>query len=218
MKLKEKLSNLIEEIYSINSDIDCEIDSIKTANIIEIKKLQLENKELKAKVTYLELNKEGIEQKDDILFKQNEDLKQSIENLEGKLISKGNLLSEQKEENKHLKITLKLSKNKILELKDLYEQEKNKNYKTLESEELKQEIEKLKKENEQLKNISCTIVVDNDGKLDSLFNQKLKLENEKLKDILNEIHEICFSTWGAPLPYCEVRRLLNVIRKISKIG
>ena len=43
------------------------------------------------------------------------------------------------------------------------------------------ENEKLKKENEQLKNLSCTIVVGNDGKLDSLFNQKLKSENEKLK-------------------------------------
>lgn len=185
MELKEKLSNLIEEIYSINSDIE----SIKSSNYIETKKLQRENKELKEKVAYLELNKEGIEQKDDILFKQNEDLrekivylrkqilnyeygknaidmheknelikqnedlKQLIENLEGELTLKSNLLSEQKEENKHLKITLKLSKNKILELKDLYEQEKDKNYKTLESEELKQENRKLKEKMSIIKGI-----------------------------------------------------------------
>lgn len=108
-------------------------------------------------------------------------------------------------------------------LKDLYEQEKDKNYKTLESEELKQENEKLKKEiselellneklnkenkellltpantiteeldilkseneklkkeNEQLKNYYCHIVIDNDGKIDSFFNQELEQENEKL--------------------------------------
>lgn len=79
----------------------------------------------------------------------------------------------------------KLKKENV-KLKDLYEQEKNKNYKTLESEELKQENEKLKHENKQLKNLSCTIVVGNDGKLDSLFNQKLKTENEKLKKELRD--------------------------------
>lgn len=61
------------------------------------------------------------------LKRENQKLKESIENLEVKLILKDNLLSEQKEENKHLKNTLKLSSNEILELKDLYEQEKNKN-------------------------------------------------------------------------------------------
>lgn len=138
-------------------------------------------------------------------------------------------------------------------------------YLTLEIDKLKQENEKLngdkevlkdaleesnnyvaylEKENEQLKNLSCTIVVGNDGKLDSLFNQKLKSENEKLKqsienlegklilkgnllseqreeneklkNILNEIHEICDSTWGAKIPYFEVRSLLNKIRAISE--
>lgn len=77
-------------------------------------------------------------------------------------------------------------------------------------------ISSLKQENELLKE-----AIENlDGKLilkGNLLSEQ-KQENEKLKDILNEIHEICFSTWGAPLPYCEVRRLLNVIREISKIG
>lgn len=47
-------------------------------------------------------------------------------------------------------------------------------------------------------------------------NQDLEQENEKLKNILNEIHEICASTWGMQLPYFEVRSLLNKIRKISE--
>lgn len=51
----------------------------------------------------------------------------------------------------------------------------------IEKQKLKQENEKLKHENKELKNLSCTIVVGNDGKLDSSFNQKLKSENEKLK-------------------------------------
>lgn len=47
--------------------------------------------------------------------------------------------------------------------------------------EQKQENEKLKKENKQLKNLSCSIVINNEGKLDSLFNQNLKQDNEKLQ-------------------------------------
>lgn len=55
------------------------------------------------------------------------------------------------------------------------------------SEETKIRYNKISKENEQLKNLSCTIVVDNDGKLDSLFNQKLKSENEQLKEAIENL-------------------------------
>lgn len=82
-------------------------------------------------------------------------------------------------------------------------------------EELKQENEKLKQENKQLKNLSCSIVIDNDGKIDSLFNQELKQENEKLKNTLNEIYELCDATWGVKYSYFEIRSLLNKIRDIS---
>ena len=162
--------NYWKQVYHNQLDYNEKIINKKDKEIEELKDLYEQEKNKNYKT--LEL---------DELKQENEKLKESIEKLEGKLISKCNLLSEQKEENKHLKITLKLSKNKILELKDLYEQEKNKNYKTLESEELKK-------------------------------------ENEQLKDILNEIHEICVSSWGDPLPYFEVRSLLNKIRVISKIG
>lgn len=63
------------------------------------------------------------------LKRENEKLEESIENLGGTVSLKDNLLNEKNKE--------------IEELKYLYEQEKNKNYKTLESEELKQENEKL---------------------------------------------------------------------------
>lgn len=124
MELKEKLSNLIEEIYSINSDIE----SIKNSSYIEIKSLQRENKELKAKVAYLELNKEGIEQKDDILFKQNEDLKEKIAYLRKKILNyeygknsidreeKKDLMQEIKELEQELKISNKARKQLRTEL------------------------------------------------------------------------------------------------------
>lgn len=52
---------------------------------------------------------------------------------------------------------------------------------------LQNENEKLKQENEQLKNISCSIVIGNDGKLDSLFNKQLRKENEQLKESIENI-------------------------------
>lgn len=89
--------------------------------------------------------------------------------------------------------------------------------------ELKKENEILKQDSEEVKiryNKILEEIEKLDGKLilkDNLLSEQ-KQVNKKLKNILNEIHEICFSIWGAPLPYCEVRRLLNVIREISKIG
>lgn len=71
----------------------------------------------------------------------------------------------------------------------------------------KQKVDDLKKE-------LCDSKNGLNGANDIIKN--MKQENEKLKDTLNEIHEICFSTWGAPLPYCEVRSLLNKIREVSK--
>lgn len=56
------------------------------------------------------------------------------------------------------------------------------------SEETKIRYNKISEENKQLKNLSCTIVVGNDGKLDSLFNQKLKSENEKLQIKVDEYY------------------------------
>ena len=71
-----------------------------------------------------------------VLEEENEELKQEIVQLKEKTKwfqnDKNVLLKQISEQNEEIE-----------ELKDLYQQEKNKNYKTLESEELKQEIEKL---------------------------------------------------------------------------
>lgn len=149
----------------------------------EINDIKLENtlKQLGSKTywedrfkTQLKHTEASVKGRDKEIFR----LKEIIENLEGKLISKGNLLSEQKEENKHLKITLKLSKNKILELKDLYEQEKNKNYKTLESVELKQENEKLNGDKEVLK-----VALEESKNYVAYLEKETKKLNEKLDGI-----------------------------------
>lgn len=79
----------------------------------------------------------GLDEENEDLKQENEKLEESIKKLGGTVSLKDNLLNEKNKE--------------IDKLKDLYEQERNKNYKTLESEELKQEIEKLKQENEKLK-------------------------------------------------------------------
>ena len=122
----------------------------------EARKILLSN--YKEKLVYEIKQKKELEEENNIYF-----------NLYQKQVERTEILVKEKDK-------------EISELKYLYEQERNKNYKTLESEELKQEIEKLKKENEQLKNLSCTIVVGNDGKLDSLFNKQLRKENEQLKE------------------------------------
>lgn len=114
-------------------------------------------------------------------------LKESIENLEGKLISKSNLLSEQKEENEKLK-----SENEKLEesiknlggtvsLKDILLNEKNK------------EIEELKEENKQLKDyraLDFKASLYTGYKLEDLKqeNEQLKKENEMLKNSYNFIN------------------------------
>ena len=156
--MKQKLNDIygLARSYNLNSVSDKERQELNE-EILILKNL---NNNVIDRNKYLKLEISN-------LILENEKLEESIKNLGGTVSLKDNLLNEKNKE--------------IEELKDLYEQERNKNYKTLESVELKQEIEKLKKENEQLKNLSCTIVVGNDGKLDSLFNQKLKSENEKLK-------------------------------------
>lgn len=73
-------------------------------------------------------------------------------------------------------------------LKDLYEQEKNKNYKTLESEELKQENIKLKELYSKEKLEKNKLLFNSYGEkyeIDLLKqeNEKLKKENEQLKNL-----------------------------------
>lgn len=206
-------NNELSKLYNTNSYLKETIENLEGKLILkgnllsglkqEYGKLKQENEKLEESIKNLGGT---LSLKDNLLNEKNKEIEELKALYEQEKLEKNKFLfntygekyeidslklenEELKEENKHLKNTLKLSKNTILELKDSYEQEKNKNYKTLESEELKKEIEKLKKENEQLKNLSCTIVVDNDGKLDSLFNQKLKSENEKLigdKEILKD--------------------------------
>lgn len=108
-----------------------------------------------------------------------------------------------KQENEKLKETIENLEGKLISKSNLLSEQKEENVK-LKILYLKEKLEKNK------------LLFNGYGeKYEINF---LKQENEKIKDILNEIHEICFSTWGVSLPYCEVRRLLNVIREISKIG
>lgn len=84
------------------------------------------------------------------------------------------------------------------------------------SEETKIRYNKISEENKQLKNLSCTIVVGNDGKLDSLFNQKLKSENEKLQRKLREIKKEIDSQgfdnegfYNLKNMYCRIEKILK---------
>lgn len=142
-----------------------------------------------------------------------------------------NTISSLKEENlkiKELYSKEKLEKNKLLfngygenyEI-DLLKQENVKLKKENEilkqdSEETKIRYNKISEENKQLKNLSCTIVVGNDGKLDSLFNQKLKSENEKLQRKLREIKKEIDSQgfdnegfYNLKNMYCRIEKILK---------
>ena len=90
----------------------------------------------------------------------------------------------------------------LYELNDVIGEE-TPNYLTL----LEQEIDKLK---ESIENLEGKLILKG-----NLLSEQRE-ENEKLKNILNEIHEICDSTWGEQLPYFKVRSLLNKIREISE--
>lgn len=131
----------------------------------EIDLLKQENEKLKKENEILKQDSEETKIRYNKISEENKQLKESIESLDGKLILKGNLLSESKQENEKLKKELRDSKNG------------------------------LNGENDIIKN--------------------MKLENAKLKNTLNEIYELCDSTWGVKLPYFEVRSLLNKIREIS---
>lgn len=177
----------------------------------KLESLKQENEQLKNLSCTIVVDNDG---KLDSLFnkqlrKENEQLKEAIENLEGKLILKGNLLTEQKEENKHLKNTLKLSKNTILELKDSYEQERNKNYKTLESEELKQENEKLKKELLDSKNglNGANHVIKNN-------KEWINSQDKKIKELEEEIR--CLKSDKEDLQYNLRRRSTQKIQLETK--
>lgn len=89
--------------------------------------------------------------------------------------------------------------------------------------EKEKEISEQKQENLKLKELYSKEKLEKNKYLFNSYGEKyeidsLKQENEHLKNILNEIYEICDSTWGVKLPYFEVRSLLNKIREISKIG
>lgn len=190
---KQKLNNIYgsSRLYNLNSVSDKERQELNE----EISILKNHNNNIIERNKHLKLKIYQIRQENEILKQENEKLEKSIKNLGGTLSLKDNLLNEKNKE--------------IEELNYLYEKEKNKNYKTLESLELKQENEKLRKELRDSKN-------GLNGANDIIKN--MKQENQKLKNILTEIYEITDSTWVVKLPYFEVRSLLNKIREISKIG
>lgn len=132
-------------------------------------------------------------------------LKEIIENLEGKLISKSNLLSEQKEENEKLKIYLKKSNDYVKSLEQENKELSSKNFTTndihifqLEVANSKTEtignmVEKLVNENQDLKQENEKLkesIEKFDGKLilkDNLILEQ-KQENEKLQSEVDEYY------------------------------
>lgn len=127
---------------------------------------------------------ELVSQLNDVIHQQNAELSKLYTNI-----------SSLKEENlklKNLHSKEKLEKNKLLfnGYGEKYEIEKLKRENEAlkqDSEEVKMRYNKISEENKQLKNFSCHIVIDNDGKLGSLFNKQLRKENEQLKEAIENL-------------------------------
>lgn len=141
------------------------------------------------------------------LKQENELLKESIENLEGKLISKSNLLSEQKEEN--------------VKLKNIYSKEKlEKNKSLFNSYGEKYEIETLKKELLDSKNglNGANHVIKNNKEWINQQDKKIKeleSKNKGLEDKFQRIYKTIEENYYQD-GYYELLRIKNIITEILK--
>lgn len=126
-QFNKQISQLNDEKFKLNQQL---FNSY--GDRYELQVLKQENQELKES-----LEKQKHEEELEKLKKENEMLKESIEKIDGKLILKSNLLSEQKEENKNLQGIVTNKERIAKELNSMLNKEKRKN------KELKQENEIL---------------------------------------------------------------------------
>lgn len=175
-KLILDISDIMRKLQVVNENIANENETLTNYTNMRIKLLEREKKELKEKIAYLELDKEGIEQKDDILFKQNKDLKEKIVSLNKQILNyvygknaidvqeKNDLIKKNedlKKENDKLKESIENLEGKLIlkgnllseqkeenvKLKELYSKEKlEKNKSLFNSYGEKYKIDSLKKE------------------------------------------------------------------------
>lgn len=130
----------------------------------EIDLLKQENEKLKKENEILKQDSEETKIRYNKISEENKQLKESIESLDGKLILKGNLLSESKQENEQLKKELLDSKNGLNGANDI--------------------IKNMKQENEKLKNILTEIYEITDS------TWGVKLPYFEVRSLLNKIREI----------------------------
>ena len=180
-KLQIAKDSEISKLNDINSSKQNEIDRLK--NIIEEQKkgnrekqleeeIKLEKEKLNTKINDLELKIYNLNDEKNILTKENNNLKEQIEAIKQKEENKDNINQEKEKENKDI-----IENNKIDENKD----DNN-------------EIEKIKKEKEELSNNyqqlmkEKLIIEDEKNRLFNEYNNILE-ENNKIKNEKNDLND-----------------------------